>query len=315
MPQGRILVVDDDSVVRDLLAGILGRDHEIVCAANGSQTLAALEAARGSGSLPDLIMLDVELPDSDGFELCKRIKSTPELIQIPVLFVTARSTAADETDAFDIGAVDFITKPFNPSVVRARVRTHMELKRNRDALERLAYIDGMTGLHNRRAFDEALAREWRRLRRDSEMLSIMLCDVDHFKQYNDTYGHGAGDECLRRIGAALKATSHRPADLVARYGGEEFVLLLPGTGLSGALGLAKSAADSIAALGIPHAKSPAAPHVTLSMGVAAIQVSADVNPATVLDEADRQLYAAKAAGRARAIGIDLSPAAVKRGRA
>lgn len=144
MSQGRILVVDDDSVVRDLLTGILGRDHEIVSAGNGSQTLAVLEAARTAGNLPDLIMLDVELPDSDGFELCKRIKSTPGLLDIPVLFVTARSTAADETDAFDIGAVDFITKPFNPSVVRARVRTHMELKRNRDALERLAYIDGLT---------------------------------------------------------------------------------------------------------------------------------------------------------------------------
>jgi len=314
MRKGRILVVDDDSVVRDLLAGILGRDHDIVSAANGGQTLAALEAGRAAGSLPDLIMLDVELPDSDGFELCKRIKSTPGLLEIPVLFVTARSTAADETDAFDIGAVDFITKPFNPSVVRARVRTHMELKRNRDALERLAYIDGLTGLHNRRAFDEALAREWRRLRRDGEMLSVILCDVDHFKQFNDMYGHGAGDECLRRIGAALKATTQRPADLVARYGGEEFVMLLPGTGFAGAQSLAKAAGDAVAALLIPHATSSAAPHVTVSLGVATAQVSADVNPVTVLEAADRQLYASKAAGRARMSGIDLSPAAAKRGR-
>lgn len=147
------------------------------------------------------------------------------------------------------------------------------------------------------------------------MLSVILSDVDHFKQYNDTYGHGAGDECLRRIGAALKATIQRPADLVARYGGEEFIILLPGTALAGALGLARSAADSVAALIIPHAKSTAAPHVTLSLGIATAQVSADINPTTVVEAADRQLYTAKSAGRARASGIDLTSGAPKRGRA
>lgn len=259
MIRPRILIVDDDDVVRDLIGALLGPHYDISTCATAAATIEALASAAKNRTLPDLIMLDVGLPDSDGFSLCRQIKSQPGLVNIPVLFVTSRTDPIDETAAFDIGAVDYVVKPFNPAVVRARVRMHAELKRARDELERLAYIDGLTGAFNRRAFDDAFDREWRRLARTGDVMSIILCDVDFFKLYNDSYGHGAGDECLRQVGAALRAKVRRPGDMLARYGGEEFVALLPETGLNGAVELAAGFNAAIVALGIAHRKSTVAP--------------------------------------------------------
>ncbi|MDX2142372.1 MAG: diguanylate cyclase [Rhodospirillaceae bacterium] len=302
MKRDRVLLIEDEESTAFMLKSLLGSEYEVDWAASARAGLEHLRTGRANDALADLILLDIRLPDVDGLELCRQIKSTPEFLGIPVLFLTSQSSSADETKAFEIGAVDYITKPFTPAVVRARVRTHMELKKSRDELERLAFIDGLTGLYNRRAFDDAFAREWRRHLRTGDVLSVILMDVDHFKQYNDTYGHGAGDDCLRLIGKALREGIQRPGDVVARYGGEEFVMLLPGTSLDGAFSVARAVGASIASLKIPHSKSSAGSHVTLSLGVATCAVTREADPQALLKAADQKLYAAKAAGRNRVMG-------------
>jgi diguanylate cyclase (GGDEF)-like protein len=238
----------------------------------------------------------------DGLEVCRRFKANPQLEQIPIIFLTARTSREDEIDGLQAGGIDYITKPINPAVLKARIRNHLELKQNRDQLVRLARTDGLTGLHNRRTFDDMLRREWRRLARTGEPLSVIMIDVDHFKLYNDTYGHGGGDTCLQRIARAAEGVLQRPADVIARYGGEEFIALLPETRLDGALAVAEAIRLAVASLEIPHSSSKTATYVTLSLGAACTIPHADKDPSTILELADQQLYAAKAEGRNRAKG-------------
>jgi len=248
------------------------------------------------------VLLDVVMPGIDGFEVCKRLKSDPALRDIPVIFVTARDSAEDETLGLEVGAVDFIAKPISPPVVRARVRTHVALKRQTDLLRSLAFNDGLTGVANRRWFDERLQVEWLRCRRNRMPLALILLDLDHFKAYNDHYGHQAGDDCLRAVAAAMKARLGRPADLLARYGGEEFVCLLPETPLDGALAKADDLGRAVQDLAIAHAAAATAPVVTISRGVAAMLPEQGHEPAELLQRADAMLYAAKHAGRNRSCG-------------
>lgn len=296
----RILIVDDERLNIKVLNALLRADYEIMVATSGEE---ALKLA-GSGK-PDLILLDVLMPGMDGYEVCRRLKTDPLTEPIPVIFITARSEAEDETMGFDLGAVDYITKPFNFSVIVARVRTHVRLKRQSDLLERLVRCDALTGIPNRRAFDETLSREWERCRRTASPLSLLMIDVDKFKQYNDHYGHGAGDECLRRVAAALAACARRPADLVARYGGEEFAAVLPETDAAGARETAERLIDAVRALALPHASSDAAQVVTISIGLATLVPAAGVALSTLAEAADAQLYQAKEAGRNRACAISI----------
>jgi PleD family two-component response regulator len=208
----RILIVDDERLNLSALASALNNDHKVIVAMNGEQALKAVQAAR-----PDLILLDVNMPGLDGYEVCRRLKTDESTQGIPIIFITALSDAADETRGLDLGAVDYIVKPFNISVVRARVRTHLRLKQQADLLERYAFRDGLTGLHNRRAFDEKRTTEWQRCLQAGLPLSAIILDVDHFKLFNDHYGHGAGDECLARVARALAGCVVRSADMVARY--------------------------------------------------------------------------------------------------
>jgi diguanylate cyclase (GGDEF)-like protein len=201
--------------------------------------------------------------------------------------------------------VDFISKPINPTIVRARVRTHLTLKAQADLLRQWVYVDGLTGVFNRRHFDEHLAAEWGRAVRAGTALSVVLIDVDFFKRYNDHYGHQAGDDCLRRVAAALKAGIKRPGDLLARYGGEEFVCLLPDTPLAGALELARQLGAAVHELQIEHADSTAAPVVTVSLGVCCKREDAVGTPEAFVREADAQLYLAKSEGRHRSCGAEL----------
>jgi diguanylate cyclase (GGDEF)-like protein len=292
-----VLIVDDHPPNVHVLAEALRDSYRISFATTASRALELAPAA-------DLILLDVQLPDLDGFEVCRRLKADEATQDIPVIFVTARGETADETRGFDVGGVDYITKPISPAVVRARVRTHLELKENRDLLAELASRDGLTGVVNRRGFDAALGREWRRARRAEEALTLVMLDIDHFKLYNDRYGHARGDDCLRAVAELLQDVCRRPGDVVARYGGEEFALVLPGIGGEGARTLTAAVWSRLAEHGMEHAASPTAPVVTLSGGAVSHRPGIDREPRWLIERADRLLYAAKQAGRARVVHGD-----------
>ena len=296
----KLLVVDDQPLIIQVLYQTFAQDHQLFMATSGAQALALCAQHR-----PDLVLLDVMMPDMDGYEVCARLKANPATRDIPVIFVTAHNDEAAEAHGLDVGAVDFISKPINPKIVRARVKTHVTLKAQSDLLRSWAYMDGLTGVHNRRYFDEQLAAEWGRAVRNKAALSIVMLDVDFFKRYNDHYGHQAGDDCLRLVASAIKNSLKRPADQVARYGGEEFVRLLPDTDLAGALLVAQQIGQQIFDLQIAHADSSAAPVVTVSLGVCSKSATATGSALALLGQADAQLYAAKAGGRHRTSGTEI----------
>ncbi|MBF0212684.1 MAG: diguanylate cyclase [Magnetococcales bacterium] len=291
---GTILIVDDEPINIAVLTDILEERYEILFATDGAKAIELAKSAQ-----PDLILLDVMMPGLDGYAVCARLKQERDTAHLPVIFVTAMSDVNDEARGLELGAMDYITKPVSPPVVRARVRNQIELKHARDQLLRLAVTDALTGLANRRHFDSVLEKEYLRLARTRGMLSLILFDVDHFKAFNDTYGHLAGDDCLRRIGGVVLQTITRAADLGARYGGEEFACILPETNHGGAVSLAEKLRGEILALGIPHVKSSVAKHVTASLGVVTVRCIAGRSPLHVVAQADEQLYAAKSAGRNR----------------
>lgn len=291
----RLLVVDDQPTNIQVLYQIFHADHEVFMATGGEQALAFCR----SNPPPDLILLDVVMPSMDGIEVCRQFKADPVLADIPVIFVTACAEPADETLALESGGVDFITKPVNPAVVRARVKTHLTLKAQGDLLRSLVFVDGLTGVANRRRFDEALPIEWRRCQRKGVPLALLMIDIDHFKRYNDHYGHQVGDACLQQVAATLKAGLQRGHDLVARYGGEEFVCLLSECDLAPGLHKAQALLAAVAALGIAHADSPTTDRVTLSIGIAVLYPSSECGPEALVAAADAALYEAKRSGRNR----------------
>jgi diguanylate cyclase (GGDEF)-like protein len=318
-----ILIVDDQPVNLRLLSNLLeSRGYEVRAVTSGKMALTVVQRAH-----PDLILLDICMPEMDGFAVCQALKADPSTRDIPVIFVSALNEVLDKVRAFEIGGVDYITKPFHLAEVMARVETHLTLKRLRQQLqeqnerlkaemrdrlaaeaalqaanqelERLASLDGLTQVANRRSFDHRLEMEWRRLSRDHSPLSLVLCDVDHFKHYNDYYGHQAGDTCLQQIARAIEQCTQRTADLVARYGGEEFAVVLPHTDLEGAQHIASMIQQRIAALQLTHARHPSSPVVTLSMGIASICPKPELEPSELVAAADRALYEAKHHGRDR----------------
>jgi diguanylate cyclase (GGDEF)-like protein len=297
----KLLVVDDQPVNIQVLYQAFSKDHQLFMATSGEQALALCASQQ-----PDLVLLDVMMPVMDGYEVCARLKANPLTRDIPVIFVTAHDDEAAEARGLDAGAVDFIAKPINPKIVRARAKTHITLKLQSDLLRSWAYIDGLTGVHNRRYFDEQLTAEWGRAMRNKTALSVVMLDVDFFKRYNDRYGHQAGDDCLRRVASSIKQSLKRPADQVARYGGEEFVCLLPDTDLAGALQVAQFVGQQVMEQQIEHADSSAAAVVTVSLGVCSKPAHASGSALALLGQADAQLYAAKSGGRNRTCGVELA---------
>ena len=297
----KLLVVDDQPINIQVLHQAFAADCQVFMATTGEQ---ALQVCRDKQ--PDLVLLDVVMPGMDGFEVCRQLKADPTLRHIPVIFVTAHDDAEQETMGLDLGAVDFIAKPVNPKVVQARVRTQLTLKFQADLLRQLVFLDGLTGVYNRRYFDQQLALEWARSARAGTPLSLILLDIDFFKRYNDFHGHQAGDDCIKQVAATLKGSLRRPADLVARYGGEEFACILPETAFDDAMDLAKQLQQHVRDLGIAHAGSDVAPVVTVSLGVAAREGAINGSASELLGLADAQLYLAKSGGRARSCGERLA---------
>lgn len=291
-----ILIIDDDSTVVLALRNVLKGIGQIRFAPSGSEALVMIQE-----NPPALILLDLGLPDISGLEVCTRLKANPHTGHIPVLFITSHTESGFEEAVFNAGAADFINKPLNPRVVAARVQTHLAYQRAMQRLDELAHLDGLTGLANRRSFDETLEEELKRARRQQLPFTVVMIDIDEFKKFNDHYGHLEGDECLKTIAKVLRDSVRRPADLVARYGGEEFALILPDTDIEGAESVARALLSRVERLGLVHAPGASRPHVTVSIGFGTLdrnQVSGlGQDSKSVVRFADQALYESKKRGR------------------
>jgi len=306
-----ILIVEDDRMMRTQVRVAMQKaGYKIIEAGDGEQGLIIYSQQK-----PDLVLLDAMMPVMDGFTCCTKLHQLGEPYPAPVLMITGLEDKTSVDRAFDVGASDYVTKPIHWPVLQQRVKRLIESHRGMVALQNLANklevankqlqelasLDGLTGVANRRRFDEFLNLEWRRLTREKLPLSLILCDIDFFKLYNDSYGHQKGDECLKQVAQILKETIKRPADLVARYGGEEFAIILPNTDLKGAVKVAETINAEIKARAIEHPASQINKYVTLSLGVASLIPDSDLVEEKLIALADRALYQAKLEGRDRVI--------------
>jgi diguanylate cyclase (GGDEF)-like protein len=324
-----ILIIDDNATNLGVAVTYLeDSGFNVLVAQNGESGL-----RRSRYAHPQLILLDVMMPDMDGFTVCRHLKADASTANIPIIFMSAMTDMADKLKGFEVGAVDYVTKPIQREELLARVVTHVkiqlltqqlrqqnqflqqqaqELKQAQAQaaqayaeLELLANLDGLTQIANRRCFDLHLEQEWQRLAREQAPLALILADIDFFKPYNDYYGHQLGDVCLRQIAQTLQSLAQRPADLVARYGGEEIAIILPNTSVAGAAHMAGQICEAVNALAIPHAYSTVSDYVTISIGVSSLIPQLHLAVESLITEADRALYRAKNQGRNR---YCLSPA-------
>ena len=291
----RVLIVDDERSNISLLGNLLQPDCEVVVATDGESALRRAAAP----ARPDLILLDVMMPGMDGYQVCKQLKDSDATRDIPVIFITAMGEEDDEALGLRIGAVDYVTKPFSPAILKMRIRTHVELKRLRDHWQRLSMVDALTQIANRRSFDEALDTAWRSAMRHNQPLALIMADVDHFKAYNDHHGHAAGDDCLRRVAQAMKQEVKRAGDLLARFGGEEFVCLMPEADLHGAETVGRRMCAAVTELALPHEHPAVQGTISISVGLAVLVPNSAQNPTELIIQADRRLYDAKRGGRNR----------------
>jgi two-component system cell cycle response regulator len=292
-----VLVIDDSELIHEVLAVRL-RPEDVVLHRAYS---AADAVARARELDPDLILLDIELPDGSGYEVCRRLKEDPVTAQTPVIFLTARADTEAKVKAFDAGAVDYVTKPFQVAELRARVRAALRTKRYHDLLATRAQLDGVTGLWNRAYFDQRIVEELAALRRYQRPFGLIMLDLDGFKELNDAHGHPFGDRVLARVAGALGG-SLRAMDAPCRYGGDEFAIVLPESGLSGAVRVAERVRADLAALAIEPRGGPV--RITASLGATATEIfppGVEITPALLVETADQALYEAKRAGRDRVV--------------
>jgi diguanylate cyclase (GGDEF)-like protein len=298
--EANIIVVDDTRENLRLLSNILKEQgYQVRPVPLGSRALAAAKSRP-----PDLILLDIMMPEMDGYEVCSELKADRRTRDIPIIFISALNDTVDKVKAFSQGGVDFITKPFQTEEVLARVKTHLtirnlqkELEARNQELARLVNIDGLTKIANRRYFDEYLQQEWQRLAREQQYISLIFIDIDFFKNFNDFYGHQAGDDCLKKVACVFEQATERPADLAARYGGEEFVILLPNTDEQGAQHIARDIREALLQIKIPHEQSTVSTYITCSMGIACTIPNQAFSAEKLVAIADEAVYKAKEQGR------------------
>jgi diguanylate cyclase (GGDEF)-like protein len=295
-----ILIVDDVFENIKLLTQIFKDQYKTSFTADADKVMDLAI----SDNPPDIILLDIIMPQINGYDLCIKLKENSRTCGIPVIFITSMNNEENEANGFKVGAVDYITKPFRVEIVKARVQTHIELKRHRDMFESLSFIDGLTGISNRRRFDEYLNTNWRFCLREKAPLSLIMVDIDYFKAYNDSQGHLAGDDCLKGVSAALACSINRPLDFIFRYGGEEFAAILPLTDVFGAMFLAEKMREKVKNLQIPHPNSMISKYVTVSIGAADIIPSEQLTSEILIKLADKALYNAKDKGRNCVVSSD-----------
>ena len=282
-----VLIVDDVPANIQLLAQLLKSDYAIKVATNGKRCLELAAATP-----PDLILLDVIMPDMDGYEVCKRLQSNAQTSHVPIIFLTGKDQAEDEEKGFELGAVDYIKRPFIPAIIEARVRSHITIKQQRDLLEQMAMHDQLTGLYNRHYLHDIFPKKFTKAHRHHYPLSMAVIDLDHFKNINDTHGHHIGDEVLIKVAKLIDA-SCRSEDVASRYGGEEFIVLFDHCNLSDCVEKANNLRKKIAEL------SPCDIPLTASFGVSEIDVSDSEDFDRLFERADQAVYQAKSLGRNR----------------
>lgn len=297
--KGKILIVDDSPSNIQIVNNILKIDYDIFFATTGEDAI-----KNAPKILPDLILLDILMPNMNGYDVIKVLKNEPLTKDIPVIFTTALDNVENEIKGLEAGAVDYITKPVVGAILKARVDTHVELKKQKDFLRNLSTIDGLTGISNRRMLDEYIEKYYRLGIRKKLPLSILMLDIDYFKFYNDFYGHIKGDECLKSIASILKNSLKRGYDLAARYGGEEFCCVLPETELKDAIKVAERIQDSVKESKMEHLASPIVKYVTLSIGIYSSVPTEKTDHNKFIQKADEALYMAKNNGRNRIMFIE-----------
>lgn len=289
----KILAIDDDAFTLAMIADLLSDMASVFCECSGEQGLQTAAELQ-----PDLILCDVAMPGLDGHAVCRQLRADADTKHISVVCVSSLETEADEIAALSSGALDFIRKPLSAPLLRAKVQAHLYKAAQSKHIWNLSRRDGLTGLFNRRYFDERLKREWARQQRFGQSLALGMVDLDRFKPFNDLYGHIKGDECLKFVAKALSGFVDRPGELAARYGGEEFVFLLPGMDSIGADRFGAAVCNNIRKLKRPHEKSEFG-IVTASVGMASVRPCSEMEAHELLRMADQALYAAKAGGRNR----------------
>ena len=321
----KILIVDDRiELIKVLSLTLAKKGYQIEHSLNGETAIKLAQS-----TLPDLILLDIQMPKMDGYQVCYHLKSDPRTKEIPIIFLTANDDVDSKVKGLELGGVDYVTKPFELREILARIQRKLEigelqkqLKQKNELLQqevnqcnriekdlylanqqlkKLVVTDGLTKVANRLRFDRYLSQEWKRLTRDKTPLGLILCDVDYFKLYNDRYGHQAGDDCLARVAQAISRAVQRPADLVARYGGEEFAVILPNIDSAGTICVAHKIKVSVGSLAIGHELSTVSDYVTLSQGVTNIVPSHEIAAENLITVADLALYDAKKQGRNRIV--------------
>jgi diguanylate cyclase (GGDEF)-like protein len=307
----RILFADDSRTMRTTLGDQMrAMGHEVIEATEGRQAVDLFQTQE-----PDLVVLDVDMPVMNGYETARQIRAISGHEWIPIIFLSGNIRDNDIASGIEAGGDDYLAKPVSPVVLRAKIAAMQRITDMRERLveatRELAGInaslreqssqDSLTGIPNRRSFDAAFEQEWHHAARSGQPLALIMGDVDHFKRYNDTYGHQRGDECLKAVASAMRTAARRKVDMVARYGGEEFAMLLPDTPAVSALLVAGRVLEAVRALRLPHQTSPTSDHVTMSLGVCAALPHEDIPPHELVKVTDRALYDAKSKGRNQAV--------------
>jgi diguanylate cyclase (GGDEF)-like protein len=301
------ILLAEDSRANQMMIGSYIEDlgHQMVAVNDGRAAIEAFINDR-----PDLVLMDVSMPELDGFAATEKIRQIASETNdwVPIIFLSGLAQPEDIAKGIDVGGDDYLTKPIDPIILEAKLKAMTRISDMRHQLNAanrqltlMTLKDGLTGLYNRRHFDDVMLKELKMARRINTPVSLILADIDHFKLYNDFYGHQQGDDCLIAVAKTVRAAIHRPGDIVARYGGEEFAIVLPETELQGAMKVAEQVRQAIVDLAQIHGNSPTHDLVTLSLGVGSIKNTGDVETKQVvrqlIEYADHALYKAKENGR------------------